>query len=408
MRALRVTWLGLAVALVAVAGCGDDTSAQGQGGSGGSGASSASSGSSSQTGTGGASSSSVATGGAAASGGAGGTAASGGAGGGGEGGYYVDLTLPAPTTPSPVGGASVTFYKDIAYGSDPLMKFDLIKPAGSTPTPLVIFIHGGGFTGGDKDNAYEGTSAGTLKLFDAKIAYATLNYRVLSSTALDTEGVIKPLSDSKRALQFIRYHASELGIDPKRIALRGGSAGAGTSLWLSFHDDMADPSAADPVFKQSTRVVTVAANSTQSTYDLEKWSTVVYPDYGIDVLGTTDPKFQPVLASFYGLPSIVDIKAQLHTPEMTAYRANVDMLELMTSDDPPFFVHNPRPVSDPVDAGGQIDSGVLNHHPNHARALRERATAVGVACSAKIEAYDVDDYAGSDWDYLINTLHPLD
>jgi acetyl esterase/lipase len=77
------------------------------------------------------------------------------------------------------------------------------------------------------------------------VAYASIDYRLLQE--LDTEGVIKPLSDSTRCVQFIRYHAEQLNVDPERIILMGGSAGAGTSLWIGFNDDMADPDSDDPV-----------------------------------------------------------------------------------------------------------------------------------------------------------------
>ena len=43
------------------------------------------------------------------------------------------------------------------------------------------------------------------------------------------------------AIQFIRHHAKQWKLDPTRIASTGGSAGAGMSLWLGFHDDLADP-----------------------------------------------------------------------------------------------------------------------------------------------------------------------
>ena len=42
-------------------------------------------------------------------------------------------------------------------------------------------------------------------------------------------------------MQYIRSRAKEWNIDPTRIASYGSSAGAGTSLWLAFHDDLADP-----------------------------------------------------------------------------------------------------------------------------------------------------------------------
>ena len=53
---------------------------------------------------------------------------------------------------------------------------------------------------------------------------------------------------------IIRYKAKEWKIDPDRILLTGGSAGAASSMWLATHDDMADPNSDDPVARQSTRV----------------------------------------------------------------------------------------------------------------------------------------------------------
>jgi para-nitrobenzyl esterase len=352
---------------------------------------------------------SASVGGSGASGGSGATggsasSASGGSAGAGSGGaagfddYYVDLTLPSPS-PSPIDVPGVTFHEDIAYGSDPAMKFDLFRPAATTPTPLIVFVHGGGFTGGDKTSGYDaGDVKGVKQVLAAGVAYASINYRLLEE--VDSEGVLKSLGDSRRVLQFIRHHAGELDIDHSRIALRGGSAGAGTSLWLAFHDDMLDAGAMDPVSQESTRVVAVAANATQATYDLVKWSTVVFVDYGIDLMTSVAALgMEQRLASFYGLPTTTDLEAQLETPAIVAYRAEVEMLDHMSPDDPPFYVHNTLAEEVPS------DQGALFHHPYHARALRDRAAEVGIACTAKIEALDVDDSPGiTDWSFLLETL----
>jgi acetyl esterase/lipase len=281
------------------------------------------------------------------------------------------------------------------------MKLDYFKPsqAASQPVPLIVFIHGGGFTGGDKAAGYDQGDASSVKqLLISGVAYASINYRVLEE--VDDEGVIKPLSDSRRALQFLRHHSSELGFDATRVALRGGSAGAGTSLWLGMHDDMKDPTATDPVSRQSTRVRAVAANSTQSTYDLVKWSTVVFAEYGIDLMTSAKALgMEQRLASFYGLPSTTDLEAQLETPAIVAYRADVDMLGLMSADDPPFYVHNPRDATLPT------DQDALFHHPYHARSLRDQASQVGVPCTAQIEALSIDDAPGTtDFAFLTDAL----
>ena len=58
------------------------------------------------------------------------------------------------------------FYKDISYGQHERNKLDYFTPKISTPTPLVIFIHGGGFTGGDKSINYNDIGFQNLILKD--------------------------------------------------------------------------------------------------------------------------------------------------------------------------------------------------------------------------------------------------
>jgi len=61
----------------------------------------------------------------------------------------------------------------------------------------------------------------------------------------------------------MRYYSEALNIDKNRVAIYGGSAGAGTSLWLAFHNDMADEYAEGPVLQESRRVSAAAAKSTR-------------------------------------------------------------------------------------------------------------------------------------------------
>ncbi len=310
--------------------------------------------------------------------------------------YAVDLTLPSESTPPfDVGALNVKFYKDVPYGSDPRTVFDITVPESATPTPLLIHIHGGGFVGGSKDGTYGDNGPELKSLLEQGVAYASVEYRVLDDG--DPIGVIKPLTDSKRALQFIRYHAADFNIDPSKITLEGGSAGAGTSLWLAFHDDMAEPNSSDPVSQQSTRVLGAAANSTQATYDLKKWDSVVFVEYGVSFLDAAIQQgLGPRLFAFYGISSV----EELDSPKIQAYRADVDMLALMSPDDPPFYVHNPlTPAIIPA------NENLLFHHAYHARALTEQADSIGLSYIAYIEALNVADPSGkTDWDYAIDQL----
>ena len=68
------------------------------------------------------------------------------------------LTLKPSSPPFSLGSASAYFVKDVAYGPHTRNKLDIFVPkanySSKAKTPLVIFIHGGGFSSGSKDKAY--------------------------------------------------------------------------------------------------------------------------------------------------------------------------------------------------------------------------------------------------------------
>jgi hypothetical protein len=73
----------------------------------------------------------------------------------------------------------------------------------------------------------------------------------------------------------VRSKASEWGLDKARIGASGGSAGACTSLWLAFHDDLADPKSEDPVARESTRLWCAAVTNAQTSLDpqqMKEWT----------------------------------------------------------------------------------------------------------------------------------------
>ena len=158
--------------------------------------------------------------------------------------------LAAPASAQAPGGEKPPpGLQGVSYGPHERNVFDLWLPKAGQPTPLVLFIHGGGFKGGDKS----GVNPGNLRQYlSAGWAVASINYR-LTNTAPAPAAYL----DCGRALQHLRHHAKQWRIDPKRIASTGSSAGAGTSLWLAFHDDLADPKSTDPIARESTRLTCV-------------------------------------------------------------------------------------------------------------------------------------------------------
>ena len=293
-------------------------------------------------------------------------------------GYPFSYTIGTPPT---IGNPPVSvlepdvnaeFAGDIAYGADGLNTFDLFMPESDEPTPVVIYIHGGGFRGLDKTRPYQlgFTRPDISKLLRNGIAFITIDYRLLEDN--DPAGVRKCLHDSRYALQFIRYYAAEMNIDPTKIALWGSSAGAGTSLWLALNDDMADPDHPDSIRRQSTRVLGVSASIPQTTYDFNRWESEVLIDYGWTMTGAfaDDPGLEPRMLDFYAIDSLTEYNTQT----VADYRSEVDMLAMVTSDDPELWLKSTNyPLAKP------INDDELLHHPHFVRELVEKTDAAGVA-----------------------------
>jgi acetyl esterase/lipase len=177
---------------------------------------------------------------------------------------------------------------NLAYGKHERQVLDFWQAKSDKPTPLVLYIHGGGWQGGDKKSL---GGAAIKQFLDAGISVAAINYRyVKNGVEQKIEPPVKaPLEDAARALQFIRSKSKEWNFDKKRVGATGGSAGACSSLWLAFHDDMADPKSDDPVARESTRLYCAAVNGAQTSLDpkeLREW--LPNYTYGAHAFGLKD------------------------------------------------------------------------------------------------------------------------
>lgn len=108
----------------------------------------------------------------------------------------------------------------LRYGADPRQALDFWRSdAALRKGPLLVFVHGGGWTRGDKATA---TGPDKIAAFRARgYGVASINYRMPP-----TVGVEQEPKDVAAAILFLRSRASELGFDPDRIVLMGHSAGA--------------------------------------------------------------------------------------------------------------------------------------------------------------------------------------
>ena len=129
-------------------------------------------------------------------------------------------------------------YDSVAYGKHPRQIMDVYLPEkGASANPVVVFIHGGGFTSGDrKDKRLAGRIP---KCLENGIAMIAVEYRFLMD-AVDVKPPVKAcLDDVMDAIRFIQSKASEWNIDPNRIGLTGSSAGGCACLFAALSGDNA-------------------------------------------------------------------------------------------------------------------------------------------------------------------------
>jgi acetyl esterase/lipase len=194
------------------------------------------------------------------------------------------------TVPRPPGDGSlryrdqvfsaVTTTTDLTYGSAPdangstvALKLDLYQPAGDTiaKRPALVWVHGGGFTMGDKN------SGRGMATFFAQLGYVavSINYRLLSPdgcggnpnpTPVCQNAALEAQHDAQAAVRWLRANAATYRIDTSRIAMAGGSAGAVTSVLAAVHSE--DPgTSGNPGYPSNIRAA-VSVSGGMPTNDL--------------------------------------------------------------------------------------------------------------------------------------------
>jgi hypothetical protein len=311
----------------------------------------------------------------------------------------------APMTQLYGGEMNEPTYADIRYGVHERNVMDVWLAQSDAPTPCVMIIHGGGWVQGDKRAAL----GGLQHFLNAGLSVASINYRYLKQTIVDSGSsrgtgpvlprgdypeppVREPLEDAARALQFIRYNATEWNIDPVRVAVTGGSAGACSALWLNFHDDLADPDADDPVKRQSTKPYCAATAAAQTSLDpkqVQEW--IPNTAYGMGAFGFIWDNSDPTVEFRSGLRYRDEV-----LPWIKAYSP----YELVTKDDPPVYLYyhagSPRKGKEVQDP---------NHSSNYGALLVEKLEALGLDYEFVHQDSQNPKHATIQ-DYLIRRLNP--
>ena len=125
---------------------------------------------------------------------------------------------PAARSPALPAGASAL--RDVAYGDDPRQRFDFYLPAQPRNAPILLFVHGGGWANGNKDNPGVVENKAAYWLPKGYILVST-NYRMRPDTA-----PLDQARDVARALADVQRRAPEWNGDASRVLLMGHSAGA--------------------------------------------------------------------------------------------------------------------------------------------------------------------------------------
>jgi acetyl esterase/lipase len=166
------------------------------------------------------------------------------------------ITTAPPEGPAPLRYrdqifTNVTRTTDVTYGSAPdyqgtqqSLELDVYAPQGDSVTnrPAIVWVHGGGFSGGDKTSAEIVDEATTF----AKKGYVnvSIEYRLRPTGCLNNPppgscaaAIADAQHDAQAAVRFLRANRGTYGIDPTRIGIGGTSAGAVTALNVGFNAD---------------------------------------------------------------------------------------------------------------------------------------------------------------------------
>ncbi len=280
-----------------------------------------------------------------------------------------DSVVPTPTL------------SEVAYDSHERQVLDFWRAKSDQPTPAVFVIHGGGWSGGEKERVNRFVDVNAL--LNRGISVIAINYRLMRHAAKDQvmPPVKAPLEDAARALQFVKHHALEWNVDPTRIGAAGGSAGACSSLWLAFHDDLADKDSEDPIARESTRLFCAAVIGAQTTLDPQQMRT-----------WTPNSRYG---GHAFGVPKFAEFLAQ--RDRLLPWIGEYSPYALASQDDPPVYLFYSavpglgQPQRDPT------------HTSNFGVKLQERLHQLDVECDL-VYPGKTDGLPASPTDYLIERL----
>lgn len=235
-----------------------------------------------------------------------------------------------------IAQSATTIHRDIAYDDQHASQcLDVYLATSDQPTPVMIYIHGGGWRGGSK-NHFPGWLMSMVAT--GKLSVVSVEYRF---TDIKTHPA--QVNDCLRAIQFVRHNAETWNIDPARIGVTGGSAGGHLSAYVALCDDAAVSEGGDAIEKLSSRVSCAVSFAGPTDWDL------------LSSIKHDHPAYRQLIGYKPGTPA-KELDAGLVK--------SVSPISFATKDDPPVMqVHGDNDVIVPIE---------------HARKLHRKLKEIGV------------------------------
>jgi acetyl esterase/lipase len=272
-----------------------------------------------------------------------------------------------------------------------------VPTSGTGPFPVLIWIHGGGWFAGTKE---EKVCDGSPKPWlDHGCAVVSVEYRLIADARAQkiSPPVAAVLGDNRRSLQYVRLHAADWNIDPNKIVVGGGSAGSMSALYLGTEGEQANPQSADPVERVSTKVLGVWAENAQGSLDpqhIHDWLPgCAYAYWAFESDG-------PTLFTDAGLPYFDKFLAERDKwlPEIKKYSPDW----LLTKDSAPIYFTFGQKLPAP-DTKPWPHSDQLVHCPLWGVAFEKLAKEKGVPCYDQYPGHPVPEFHGV-MDFLFHQM----
>ena len=275
-------------------------------------------------------------------------------------------------------------YSGVTYaapaGYRPL-QLDVWVPASDTPPPLVVWVHGGGWTMGDRRYLPETLRPDQLfeALLAAGLAVATVDYRLSGEAVFPAQ-----LHDVKAAIRYLRAHSDVLGVDTSRIGAWGESAGAHLAALAGLTAHRADLEGPHGVVGTSSAVQVVV-----DWYGPTNMTTMPRQSFPAALAATLPPEF------------LTPPEDRLLAGLDAAGVADASPVTSVTADSPPFLlVHGTADHVVPFSQSEELAAALT------AAGVSARLVPVDGADHIFLGCTDVDAVVALSVDYLAQALLP--